>query len=276
MKIIITGASSGIGKATATALAARGHQVVIACRTLKKGEEAAAQMSGDVRVQHLDLADLASVRRFADAVDTVDVLVNNAGVLGLPYTRTVDGFEAHMGTNHLGHFALTCLLADRTTDRVVSLSSSAYKYATPHLDDLNWERRKYSKSQAYGESKLATMLFINELARRGVRAYAADPGIVFSDITRDGGAILRWSGKYMHPIIGQTTGNGARSTLLAIETTAPSGTCFAPGGLMHQWGKPKVVIPHRKARNPRTALRLWELSAELTGCDAPYEPQASE
>ncbi len=113
MKVIITGGNSGVGKATATALAAAGHRVVLACRSVAKGQAAGTTMRGDVTVARLDLADLSSVFEFAASIDTVDVLINNAGVLLLPLTRTVDGFEAHIGTNHLGHFALTCLLADR-------------------------------------------------------------------------------------------------------------------------------------------------------------------
>src|SRR5689334_599192 len=113
MRIIVTGGSSGVGKATAAALAGAGHDVLIACRTLPKAQQAAAEIGGNVEVRHLDLADLESVRRFAGSVDEVDVLINNAGVFGLPLTRTMDGFEAHMGTNHLGHFALTTLLGDR-------------------------------------------------------------------------------------------------------------------------------------------------------------------
>jgi NAD(P)-dependent dehydrogenase (short-subunit alcohol dehydrogenase family) len=113
MKVIVTGGSSGVGKATAAALAAAGHSAMIACRTISKGEQAAAEILGDVEFRYLDLADLSRVRAFADSVKTVDVLINNAGVLGLPLTRTADGFEAHMGTNHLGQFALTCPLAGR-------------------------------------------------------------------------------------------------------------------------------------------------------------------
>ncbi|MDT5201311.1 MAG: hypothetical protein QOH34_2833, partial [Mycobacterium sp.] len=129
MRIIVTGGNSGVGKATAHAMAAAGHHVVIACRTLTKAYDAAASMPGDVEVRELDLADLTSVRKFADTVDYVDVLVNNAGVLGLPLTRTADGFEAHIGTNHLGHFALTCLLSDRIRDRVVAVASTNYTTA---------------------------------------------------------------------------------------------------------------------------------------------------
>src|ERR1700674_4043765 len=138
MRIIVTGGNSGIGRATATALAVAGHSVLITGRDIQKAERAAAEMVGDVEVAHLDLADLTSVRKFADSVQTVDVLVNNAGVLGLPLTRTADGFEAHMGTNHLGHFALTCLLGDRIRDRIVVVASSNYALARIHFDDLNW------------------------------------------------------------------------------------------------------------------------------------------
>src|SRR3984893_3863285 len=116
-------------------MAAAGHEVVIACRTLTKAYDAAASMPGDVEVRELDLADLTSVRKFADTVDHVDVLVNNAGVLGLPLTRTADGFEAHMGTNHLGHFALTCLLGDRIRGRVVSVARPHYTTPPIHFSD---------------------------------------------------------------------------------------------------------------------------------------------
>lgn len=267
MRVVITGANSGVGRATAAALAAAGHHVVIACRTVAKGEAAAATMDGDVTVAHLDLADLSSVREFAASIDFVDVLVNNAGVLALPLTRTVDGFEAHFGTNHLGHFALTCLLADRIKDRVIAVTSGGYQLATMDWEDLNWERRQYAKSAAYAESKLANLLFIHELNSLGINAYSADPGIVNSDITRDGGTILRWTGKYIHPLIGQTPAHGARTTLAAVTTDLPGGTYFAPRGPLHQWGKPQPVKLRKKARDPEAARRLWEISAELTGCD---------
>ena len=193
MRIIVTGGNSGVGKETATALAAAGHSVLIAARDLPKSERAAADMAGDVEVAHLDLADLTSVRKFADSVETVDVLVNNAGVLGLPLTRTADGFETHMGTNYLGHFALTCLLGDRIKDRVVSVTSMNHMFSRIHLDDLNWHTRKYSKWAAYGQSKLAVMLFTDELARKGVRAIAVDPGGADTNIARYSTGFLGWS-----------------------------------------------------------------------------------
>jgi len=126
VRIVVTGGNSGVGKATTAHLAAAGHDVLIACRTLATGHAAAAELSGNIEVAHLDLADLASIRTFAASVTDVDVLINNAGVMGLPLTRTADGFEAHMGTNHLGHFALTCLLADKLKDRVICVTSAMY------------------------------------------------------------------------------------------------------------------------------------------------------
>jgi NAD(P)-dependent dehydrogenase (short-subunit alcohol dehydrogenase family) len=271
MQIIITGGNSGVGKATAAALAAAGHSVVIACRTIPKAEQAAAEMAGDVKVRHLDLAELPTVRKFADSVETVDVLVNNAGVLGLPLTRTADGFEAHMGINHLGHFALTCLLGDKIKDRVVSVSSVAYVFGRIHLDDLNWHTRKYSMWAAYADSKLATMLFVNELARRGIRAYACDPGGADTNIARYSTGVLRWSAEHRAlPFLAQTAANAARASIEVVTTDLPSGTYFAPKLKLR--GRPKVTTPRKKARDAAMARRLWQLSAELTGCDWQQPP----
>lgn len=263
MRVIVTGGNSGVGKATAAALAADGHIVVIACRDVDKGLRAADQIEGDVEVAALDLADLSSVRAFADSVESVDVLVNNAGVMGMPLTRTTDGFESHIGINHLGHFALTSLLADRITDRVISVASATYLFSHLHLDDLNWHRRKYSKWSAYGESKLANLLFVAELASRGVRAYATDPGATDTDITRSlGMGEHRRMRRLMH-----TPAQGARATLQAVSTDLPSGTYLAPR--FNQLGRPKVTRLRPKAVDQVTARRLWDASAELTGCDWP-------
>lgn len=269
MRVVVTGANSGVGAATATALAAAGHQVVLACRTVAKGEQARAAMTGDVEVRRLDLADLASVRAFAGDIGEVDVLVNNAGVLGLPLTRTADGFEAHIGTNHLGPFALTCLLADRITNRVVSVTSSSYVLARLHLDDLNWERRRYFMWSAYAGSKLADLLFVHELVRRGLAAHASDPGTVDSGITAQATGLLRWAGGSIGSRIGQTPADGARSTLLAVMQDLPNGSYVAPRGFLHQRGAPQVTPLRPKALDPDAARRLWELSVELTGCDLP-------
>jgi NAD(P)-dependent dehydrogenase (short-subunit alcohol dehydrogenase family) len=266
MQIIVTGGNSGVGKATAAALAASGHSVVIACRSLEKAERAAAEMVGDVQVRHLDLADLASVHRFADSVETVDVLVNNAGVMGLPLTRTADGFEANIGINHLGHFALTCLLGDKITDRVISVASAVYALGRIHLDDLNWQTRTYSKWMGYAESKLAVMLFVQELAARGVRAYATDPGATDTDIVRHGSGMLGWLATHNTPrFFVHTPEQGARASIQAVTADLPSGTYLAPR--FNQLGRPRVTKLRGKARDPAMARALWELSAELTGCD---------
>jgi NAD(P)-dependent dehydrogenase (short-subunit alcohol dehydrogenase family) len=267
MRIIITGGNSGVGRATAAAAADSGHSVVIACRSIEKAERAAADMSGDVEVAQLDLADLASVRAFAESVETVDVLVNNAGVMGLPMTRTADGFEAHMGTNHLGHFALTCLLGDRIKDRVISVASAMYLFARIHFDDPNWQIRRYSGTAAYAESKLANLLFVRELATRGIRAYASDPGMTDTGIARSaaGGLPVGERNPVWHIL--HTPAQGARASLQALTTDLPSGTYLAPR--FNQWGRPRVTGLRKKARDPVVARRLWELSAELTGCDWP-------
>jgi NAD(P)-dependent dehydrogenase (short-subunit alcohol dehydrogenase family) len=268
MRIIVTGGNSGVGRATATALAAAGHSVVIGCRNIPKAEQAVADMVGDVEVRPLDLADLASVRKFAETVDAVEVLVNNAGVLGLPLTRTADGFEAHIGTNHLGHFALTCLLGDKITAGVVSVTSALHVFGRVDLDDLNWHTREYSKWAAYTQSKLANMLFINELARRGVRAYACDPGAVDTDITRDSAGLLHWLGEHKGvPFYLQTPAEGARASIDAVTTTLPTGTYLAPRFKL--WGRPRATGLREKACHPVIAGRLWELSTALTGCDWP-------
>ena len=275
MRVIVTGANSGVGKATAAILAAAGHQVVLACRTPSKGVDAAREMRGDVSVARLDLADLSSVREFADSVDSVDVLINNAGVLGLPLTHTVDGFEAHIGTNYFGHFALTCLLADRIKDRVVSVSSGTYVMARLHLEDLNWERRAYNAWSAYTESKLATAVFTVELARRGVTAHLADPGITQSAIITDRAGVAARVVRHIQPYVAQPADVAARSSVLAATTDLPSPTYWAPRGLLHQWGRPKVVKINRKACDPDTGRRLWEISTELTGCDLPLTRKLS-
>ena len=269
MRVIVTGANSGVGKATAAILAAAGHQVVLACRTPSKGVDAAREMRGDVSVARLDLADLSSVREFANSVGSVDVLINNAGVLGLPLTHTVDGFEAHIGTNYLGHFALTCLLADRIKNRVVSVSSGTYVMARLHLEDLNWERRAYNAWSAYTESKLATAVFTVELARRGVTAHLADPGISQSAIVADRAGVAAFVVRRLQPYVAQPADVAARSTVLAATTDLPSPTYWAPRGLLHQWGRPKLVKMNRKACDPDTGRRLWDISTELTGCDLP-------
>jgi NAD(P)-dependent dehydrogenase (short-subunit alcohol dehydrogenase family) len=265
MRIIVTGGNSGVGQATAAALAKSGHSVVIACRSVEKGQQAATQMEGAVEVAQLDLADLASVRAFAASVETVDVLVNNAGVMGLPLTRTADGFEAHMGVNHLGHFALTCLLGEKIKDRVISVASAMYLFTRLDLDDLNWHTRRYSAMRAYAESKLANLLFVHGLTARGIRAYASDPGMTDTGITRSAAGGLPLGERNPVWRILQSPAQGARASIEAVTTDLPGGTYLAPR--FNQWGRPKVTKLRAKGRDARTARRLWDASIELTGCD---------
>src|SRR5258707_12776913 len=168
--VIVTGANSGLGEVTARELARVGAKVILAVRNTEKGETAAQQMTGRktgrVEVRRLDLQDLSSVREFADGVDEFDVLVNNAGIMAADYALTADGFESHIGTNHLGHFALTNLLLPKLTDRVVTLTSVAHWPGRIDFDDINWKNRRYSAWLAYSQSKLANLLFTSELQRR--------------------------------------------------------------------------------------------------------------
>jgi NAD(P)-dependent dehydrogenase (short-subunit alcohol dehydrogenase family) len=180
--VIVTGANSGLGLVTARELARVGAKTILAVRNTTKGDEAAATMTGDVEVRKLDLQDLASVRAFADGVDGVDVLVNNAGIMAVPYAQTVDGFESQIGTNHLGHFALTNLLLSKITERVVTVSSVMHLLGYISIKDLNWKSRPYLAWPAYGQSKLANLLFTSELQRRldaagsPLKALVAHPG----------------------------------------------------------------------------------------------------
>src|SRR5215831_5961328 len=187
--VVITGANSGIGRAAATALGAKGARVVLAVRNTAKGEEAAAAMPGTTEVRELDLASLRSVREFASGWDgEIDLLINNAGVMVPPLSRTRDGFELQFGTNHLGHFALTNLLLEHITGRVVTVSSTGHRLGKIDFDDLNWERKPYRAWLAYGQSKLANLLFTAELQQRltaagsSVLATAAHPGYAATNL----------------------------------------------------------------------------------------------
>jgi NAD(P)-dependent dehydrogenase (short-subunit alcohol dehydrogenase family) len=158
--VIITGSNSGIGRAAARVLAGAGARVVLAVRDTDKGHAAAAAMPGETEVRRLDLASLASIREFASAwAGDLDLLINNAGVMAPPLTRTADGFELQFGTNHLGHFALTNLLIEHVTGRVVTVSSTGHRMGAIDFDDLNWEHKPYKAWRAYGQSKLANLLF---------------------------------------------------------------------------------------------------------------------
>ncbi|MDO3635410.1 oxidoreductase [Mycolicibacterium arseniciresistens] len=271
--VIVTGANSGLGLITARELARAGASVVLAVRNTAKGDEAAAGMTGDVTVRKLDLQDLASVREFAAGVDAVDILVNNAGIMAVPYAQTKDGFESQIGTNHLGHFALTNLLLPKITDRVVSVSSMMHWIGRINLKDLNWKARPYSAWPAYGQSKLANLLFTTELQRRlersgsPVRAVTAHPG--YSSTNLQGRSGRKFGDALMS--IGNRLATdadfGARQTLYAVSQDVPGDSFIGPRFSM--MGPTRSVGRSPLARSSDTAAALWELSEQLTGTAFP-------
>jgi NAD(P)-dependent dehydrogenase (short-subunit alcohol dehydrogenase family) len=274
---IVTGANSGIGLPTARALAEAGAHVVLAVRDVAKGETVAASIAGDTEVRPLDLADLASVRAFADAWQgDVDVLINNAGVMRTPERRTADGFELQIGTNHLGHFALTNLLLRHVTDRVVTVSSGVHRGGSISLDDLNWQRRRYQRWAAYQQSKLANLLFTLELQRRltaagsPIRALAAHPGYAATNLQfrSERGIEDRVMG-VANRLFAQTDEAGARPTLFAASQDLPGASYVGPDGFAEQRGYPTLVGRSAAASDVEMAKRLWTLSEELTGVGFP-------
>jgi NAD(P)-dependent dehydrogenase (short-subunit alcohol dehydrogenase family) len=272
--VIVTGANSGLGAVTARELARVGAQVILAVRNTGKGETAAREMTGDVEVRRLDLQDLASVRQFADGVDSdFDVLVNNAGIMAVPHAVTADGFESQIGTNHLGHFALTNLLLPKVTDRVVTVSSMMHYMGYISLRDLNWTSRPYSAWLAYGQSKLANLLFTSELQRRlqavgsKVRAVAAHPGYSRTNLQGHSGHKLGDALMSFGNRLASDADFGARQTLYAISEDVPGNSFIGPAfGMI---GRSKPVGRSPLAKRAATAAGLWELSERLTGTKFP-------
>jgi NAD(P)-dependent dehydrogenase (short-subunit alcohol dehydrogenase family) len=262
--VIVTGANSGLGEITARELARVGAKVILAVRNTGKGDAAASAMTGEVEVRRLDLQDLASVREFAEGVDAVDVLVNNAGIMAVPYAQTVDGFESQIGTNHLGHFALTNLLLPKLTDRVVTVSSFMHTMGYVSIKDLNWKSRPYSAWLAYGQSKLANLLFTSELQRRldaagaPVKSLAAHPGYSATNLQAHSGR--RWADALM--AIGNRLATnadfGARQTLYAVSQDLPGDSFVGPKFAMA--GLTGLSARSPLARSTKTAAALWQLS----------------
>ncbi len=276
--VIVTGANSGIGRAAATSLAGAGARVVLAVRSTDKGEQAAATMPGETEVRALDLASLASVREFAESWDggPIDVLINNAGVMVPPLTYTEDGFELQFGTNHLGHFALTNLLLEQITGRVVTVSSGAHRIGRIDFDDLNWKTRRYRDWPAYGQSKLANLLFTSELQRRlteagsDVIATAAHPGYAATNLQFHSGK--RWQDVISHignRVLAQSQEAGALPTLYAATAEIPGNSFAGPGGFLEQRGPAKLVGRTSAAKDAGVARRLWDVSEQLTGVRFP-------
>lgn len=272
--IVVTGSTGGIGRAAATAFSAAGAHVVVAARDAEKAAATVRALPRTGESRALDLASLASVRRFAAEWDgPIDVLVNNAGVSARALTRTEDGFESDFGVNHLGHFALTTLLLPRVTDRVVTVASQAERAARLDLDDPNWERRPYAPSRAYNDSKLANLLFTSELQRRltvvgsPVRAMAAHPGLVVTGIydRPDGARAGLWD--RLLPVLGQAPDDGALPLLLAATADLPGDTFTGPQHLMHMRGGAEPIGRSARARDAALAGRLWDLSERLVSAD---------
>ncbi|MCF8568882.1 oxidoreductase [Gordonia sp. HY002] len=272
-RYIVTGANSGLGAATARALAAAGARVTLACRNQETANAVARDIGPAATVARLDLSDLASVREFADSVDEADVLVNNAGVMAVPFRRTVDGFEMQMGTNHLGHFVLTSLLLPKVTDRVVVVSSLMQYGSRKRFDDVNWERRTYNRWEAYGDSKLANLAFARELARRlraagsRKRAVIAHPGYASTSLT--GKSQTRFDAVMDLATwlrVGQPAERGALPTLYAA--TMPdvrNGDFYGPNGPGGFRGYPTKARVRRAADDQGLRDLLWAESERLTG-----------
>jgi NAD(P)-dependent dehydrogenase (short-subunit alcohol dehydrogenase family) len=279
--VIVTGSNSGIGQSAAHALAAKGARVILAVRTVAKGEVAAASMGGRGQlpeVRELDLANLQSVRAFAAGWEgEVDILINNAGIMIPPYTKTADGFELQFGTNHLGHFALTNLLLPNITGRVVTVSSSAHWFGKIDFDDLQSERKSYNRWGAYGQSKLANLLFTAELQRRltdvgsPVIATAAHPGYASTNLQSHSDSFMDTLMGLANRVVAQSADDGALPTLMAAVADVP-GNSFVGPGILDWRGAPKRTRRSGASQDMVVAERLWNVSEQLTGVTFPLTP----
>ncbi len=276
---VVTGANSGIGLTAADALARAGAHVVFAVRDLERGRAAAATVNGSTEVRRLDLADLSSVREFADAWDArpLDLLINNAGVMMLPKQQTADGFEMQFGTNHLGHFALTNLLLPHITDRVVTVASGAHRWAGGRIrfEDLNWTS-DYDPRRAYAQAKLANLLFTLELQRRltesgsPVRALAAHPGYAATNLQSHAASpVMTAFMKFGNRFFAQDDRAGALPTLYAATQDLPGTSYVGPDGWGEMRGAPTLVGRSAAASDTAVARRLWTVSEEMTGVSWP-------
>ena len=301
---VVTGANSGIGFGVSQRLAAAGAMVILAVRNTDKGSQAAqdiraAYPDAQVVVEQLDLASLASIEAFADRLLTrdqpINTLINNAGIMTPPVRHaTADGFELQLGTNYLGHFALTGkllpLLRKASSSRVVTLSSLTNRVGSINFDDLQSERG-YRPQFAYGQSKLATLMFAIELNRRslrygwGIRSNASHPGATLTNLQTTGPALGRGSTTLMErlgmqltrmiPGFWQEIAQGALPTLYAATSPlAVGGGYYGPGGFAELTGMPAVARIPRRARDEKTAERLWQVSEQLTSVSFPTDHAA--
>src|SRR3954454_5526222 len=286
---VVTGTNSGLGVVTARELARAGATVLMTSRDAARGADAEQRLrtavpGADVRLESLDLASMGSIRAFAGRVsasyDGVDVLVNNAGVMAIPRATTADGFEMQLGTNHLGHFALTGLLLPallkRPGSRVVTVSSTAHKVGAIKFDDL-LGHKSYFSWRAYAQSKLANLLFAYELQRRLAASnattisVAAHPGYASTNLQAVGpqqsrNKIMGLLMNLGNVAFGQSADDGALPQLYAATAADVEGGCFyGPSRLMESRGAPKRVKSTSRSKDPALAGRLWSVSEELTG-----------
>jgi NAD(P)-dependent dehydrogenase (short-subunit alcohol dehydrogenase family) len=280
---VVTGANSGLGAAIARELARAGADVILACRDVAKGSQAASSIrdgvpGAKVDVSALDLADLESVRSFADGfTGGLDLLINNAGVMAPPRRLTKDGFESQFGTNHLGHFALTGrlmpALLQAPAPRVVTQSSGAHRIGSIHFDDLQGERR-YNNWLWYGQSKLANLMFAFELDRLAraadtqLASVAAHPGYAATNLQFAGPshAYEKWMMAVTNRLIAQSAEMGALPALFAATKPDVPGSAFVgPDAMFEQRGYPRIVTAAGKAYNQDAWKQLWEVSEQLTG-----------
>ena len=288
--IIVTGANSGIGYEAARVFVSKGAETVLACRSEQKARAALEQIKAGspaarAEFMQLDLASLASVYAFAEAFkqkyERLDVLVNNAGIMWVPYGLTEDGFERHLGTNHLGHFALTGLLLERLRhtpgSRVVTISSIAHRSGVMDFENLMFtEGKDYTPQAGYGRSKLANLLFTYELQRRFEEAgmdslaLAAHPGGTNTDLIDH-----RPMAGFLRSFLGwimQSGEMGALPTLrAALDPQAKGGEYYGPGGRAEIRGYPRRVSSTEAARDPQAAAKLWQVSAELSGVNYSFK-----
>lgn len=276
---IVTGSNSGIGLEAARELVRKGATVTLAVRNEDRGIAARENILADipeapVKVELLDLADLQSIRSFAQKFagnnERLDLLINNAGIMIPPYGKTKDEFETQFGTNHLGHFTLTAilfpLLAKTADSRIVNVSSSAHHMGRIIFEDLHWDDRRYIAWRAYGDSKIANLYFTYEMDRKlkavgsDMVVTAAHPGWSATELQKTPGMRL------MTRLVGQSAEMGALPTLMAATLESCRGAeYFGPSGLFEAWGHPKQVASNRLSHDEKTAQQLWQISEELTG-----------
>ena len=286
---VVTGANTGIGFEAALVLAERGAQVVLACRSAERAQDAAARIAASrasapaLEVLELDLGSLDSIHGAAEQLrerhPRIDLLINNAGVMDVPYGKTEDDFELHLGINHLGHFALTGLLLPQVTavpgSRIVNVSSVAHKQGSIDFDDLAYTRG-YNPSRAYARSKLANLLFTFELNRRlaaasaPTTALAAHPGLSRTDLYRHEKPAVSLVIRLISPFLMQNAAMGALPTLrAATDPAAAGGTYYGPAGRREFKGHPVPVDAVPAAYETETARQLWAESERLTGVSFP-------